>query len=72
MSRKNLICILAVGLLLPCLSTAQQPASKTDAVPEVAGLPAAARAAAENDRRRDQEHRQRDSAALRECRGPIL
>ena len=29
-------CVLAFGLLLPCVAIAQQPASKTDAVPAVA------------------------------------
>ena len=71
MSRKNLICILAVGLLLPCLSTAQQPASKTDAVPAVAGLPAAARAAAASiDPEKMRAHVRFLSLDLLEGRGP--
>ncbi len=71
MSSKNLICILAVGLLLPCLSTAQQPASKTDAVPAVAGLPAAARAAAASiDPEKMRAHVRFLSLDLLEGRGP--
>jgi Zn-dependent M28 family amino/carboxypeptidase len=71
MSRKNFICILAVGLLLPCFSNAQQAPSKTEAVPAVAGLPAAARAAAASiDPEKMRAHVRFLSLDLLEGRGP--
>ena len=64
-------CVLAFGLLLPCVATAQQPASKTDAVPAVAGLPAAARAAAASiDPEKMRAHVRFLSLDLLEGRGP--
>ena len=71
MSRKNLICILALGLLLPCFSIAQQAPSKSDAVPAVAGLPTPARAAAASiDPEKMRAHVRFLSLDLLEGRGP--
>jgi Zn-dependent M28 family amino/carboxypeptidase len=71
MSRKSLICTLAIGLLLPCFSIAQQAPSKSDGVPAVAGLPAAARAAAASiDPEKMRAHVRFLSLDLLEGRGP--
>jgi len=71
MHRRKLVCILAAGLFLPCIAIAQQTASKVDAVPAVAGLPPAARAAAASiDPEKIRAHVRFLSLDLLEGRGP--
>ncbi len=71
MHRTKLVCILAAGLFLPCIAIAQQPASNVDTVPAVAGLPAAARAAAASiDPEKMRAHVRFLSLDLLEGRGP--
>jgi Zn-dependent M28 family amino/carboxypeptidase len=71
MHRRKLVCILAAGLFFPCIAIAQQTASKVDAVPAVAGLPPAARAAAASiDPEKIRAHVRFLSLDLLEGRGP--
>src|SRR6201998_2328510 len=71
MQRIKLIGALAVSLSLPCVAVAQQPASSTDAVPSIAGLPSAARAAAAAiDPEKIRAHVRFLSLDLLERRGP--
>jgi len=71
MQRIKLIGTLAVSLSLPCVAVAQQPASSTDAVPSIAGLPSAARAAAAAiDPEKIRAHVRFLSLDLLEGRGP--
>ena len=71
MHRIKLIGTLAVSLSLPCVAVAQQPASSTDAVPSIAGLPSAARAAAAAiDPEKIRAHVRFLSLDLLEGRGP--
>src|ERR1700751_4002004 len=71
MHRTKLVCILAAGLFLPCVANAQQPVSNANAVPAVAGFPAAARAAAASiDPEKIRAHVRFLSLDLLEGRGP--
>jgi Zn-dependent M28 family amino/carboxypeptidase len=71
MHRIKSVCVLAAGLFLPCVAIAQQPASKVDVVPAVAGLPPAGRAAAASiDPEKIRAHVRFLSLDLLEGRGP--